>query len=177
MKRSIIIAGALVASSVIFSADKLYTLSQSQNTLNLTSGKVRLGEVYSEKLTTSYQVKFKDSSQLMVDVQGNTQDIYQIAYDDFVSTIEAVNKDRESSKKELLSLDNANWTKNATITMITKVTYQSQFQPNFVLTINETKVDYQADDQNKKNINSYLSDLRSYAIKMEDTYKEQNTFI
>jgi hypothetical protein len=177
MKRSIIISLGLIVSSLIFSADNIYALSQSKNTIELTSGKVRLGEVYSEKLIISYVVKNSESKQSMMNAQGGAGNIYQIAFDDFQETLETVNKAREKEKKEPLSIDSANWTEDMTITMITEVTYQSQYQPSFKLTIDESIINYDAKSSEKKSVIAHLSDLKPYAKKMYIQYKKSNSFI
>ncbi|ABV37332.1 hypothetical protein Ssed_2725 [Shewanella sediminis HAW-EB3] len=147
------------------------------NTIELSSGKVRLGKVYRETLTSSYEVTFNDDEGPSTAVNANTKELYSSAYDDLVSMIEKINKQKEKNKEDPLSIESVTWVKDAKIRLVTKVTYQSEFQPAFVLTIDQTTIEHDADIENAKNISEYLTDLKSYSKKMVSTYEQRNSFI
>ena len=175
MKQAIIIGTCLICASTIISADKIYNLYQSSNSISLTSGKVKLGEVYSERLTTTFNVILNDSQESFMNIETNTDDLFQVADDDFSSMIKSVNK--EKKKEELLNKESATWNRDATITITTVVTYKSQYQPSFDLTIDETIIKYVAVKEGAKAINSYIQDLKEYSSKMNTKYELNNSFI
>ncbi|EGR1279162.1 hypothetical protein D9A20_18700 [Vibrio cholerae] len=152
-------------------------MKQFGNVIELTSGKIRLGEVYRETLSSTYEVTFVGDDRPTTSVQSNTKNLYSSAFEEFKNTIDQINKSREGNKEEPLSIDSVTWSKDAKISLVTTVTYQSEFHPTFVLTIDETTIDYDADSKDSKNVSQYLSELKSYSDKMVMMYETSNSFI
>ncbi|SDR75773.1 hypothetical protein SAMN05216198_0315 [Halopseudomonas litoralis] len=177
MKRMLVLGASIVVASGLLGLEQINNFKQFGNVIELTSGKIRLGEVYRETLSSTYEVTFVGDDRASTSVYANTKNLYSSAYEDLKNTIDEVNKSREKNKEEPLSIDTVTWTKDATINLTTKVTYQSEFHPNFVLTIDETTINYIAGKDGSKNISHYLSELKSYSNKMEATYEASNSFI
>lgn len=177
MKRMLVLGASIVVASGILGIEKLHSFNQFGNVIELTSGKIRLGEVYNEKLTSTYQVTFVGDDRASTTIDANTKDLYSSVYEDLENTITEVNKSREKNKEEPLSIDNVTWTKDVTINLITKVTYQSEFQPNFILTVDETTISYESSAEEKKNISQYISELKTYSDKMVREYEAGYSFI
>ncbi|RFS28866.1 hypothetical protein [Aeromonas dhakensis] len=177
MNRTLILSVSIILSASILSIDKINSYIDSKNILPLVSGKVRLGKVYRENLTSTYEVTLDGSKEPIISINAKTTDLYNRVYDDFTQTLEQVNEERKREKKEELSHDNASWNKNAHIKITTQVTYQSEFQPNFVLTIDETNIEHIANDKSSKNIIGYIEELKNYTSRMESKYELQNSFI
>lgn len=177
MNRTLVLSISIILSASIFSIDKINSYVDSKNTLSLESGKVRLGKVYRETVTSTYEVILDGSKEPIISINTKTTDLYSKVYDDFTQTLEQVNEERKKDKKEALSYDNASWNKNAHIKLTTQVTYQSEFQPNFILTIDESNIEHIANDKSSKNIVDYINELKLYSSKMEYTYQSKNSFI
>ena len=177
MKRMLVLGASIIAASGLLGIEQLKNFKQFGNVIEVTSGKIRLGEVYRETLSTSYEVTFDGDKRASTSVYANTKDLYSLAREDLIEMLDKVNKSRVADKQEPLSIDSVTWTKDATITLTTKVTYQSEFHPNFVLTIDETTMTHDADSQEAKNISQYLSELKSYSAKMVSQYEKSNSFI
>ena len=177
MNRTLILSVSFILSASIFSIDKINSYIDSKNILPLESGKVRLGKVYRENVTSTYEVTLESSKEPIISINAKTTDLYNRVYDDFTQTLEQVNEERKNEKKEELSHENASWNKNAHIKITTQVTYQSEFQPNFVLTIDETSIEHIANNKSSKNIIGYIEELKNYASRMESKYELQNSFI
>ncbi|MBY8235479.1 hypothetical protein KW522_06500 [Vibrio fluvialis] len=177
MKRMLVLGASIIAASAIIGLDKINDIKQFGNVIELTSGKIRLGEVYRETLSSTYEVTFVGDVRPTTSVQSNTKNLYSSAFEEFKNTIDKINKSREGNKEEPLSIDSVTWSKDAKISLVTTVTYQSEFHPNFVLTIDETTIDYDADSKDSKNVSQYLSELKSYSDKMVMMYETSNSFI
>ncbi len=177
MKRMLVLGASIIVASGVLGLDKINKFKQFGNVIELNSGKIRLGEVYRETLSSTYEVTFVGDDRVSTSVYANTKNLYSSALEDLERTIDEINKSKEKNKEEPLSVDSVSWTKDATINLTTKVTYQSEFHPNFVLTIDETTINYVADNKSSKNISHYLSELKSYSNKMEAKYEASNSFI
>ena len=177
MKRMLVLGASIVVASGFLGIEQLNSFKQFGNVIELTSGKIRLGEVYRETLSSTYEVTFDGDKRASTSVYANTKDLYSSAREDLIEMLDKVNKSREADKEEPLSIESVNWTKDATISLITKVTYQSEFHPNFVLTIDETTIAHDADSQESKYISEYLTELKSYSAKMISKYEKSNSFI
>jgi len=177
MKRMLVLGACIVVSSGIVGIKQINNFKQFSNVIELTSGKIRLGEVYRETLSSTYEVTFAGDKRASTSVYANTKDLYSSAREDLAEMIKQVNANREKNKQEPLSIDSVTWTKDATVRLVTKVTYQSEFQPNFVLTIDETTIDHDADAEVSKNISQYLTDLKLYSNRMVAKYEKSNSFI
>lgn len=177
MNRILVLGIIIILSSSILSIDKINSHIDSHNILSLESGKVRLGKVYRETLTSTYEVTLDDAKDPIISINAKTTDLYSNVYDNFTTTLAQVNEQRKKDKQELLSIDNASWTKNAHIKLTTQVTYQSEFQSNFILTIDEKNIEHIANDKSSKKILDYIKDLKSYSSRMESDYTIKNSFI
>lgn len=177
MKRMLVLGASIVVASGLLGIEQLNGFKQFGNVIELTSGKIRLGEVYRETLSSTYEVTFDGDKLASTSVYANTKDLYSSAREDLIDMLENVNKSREADKEKPLSIDSVTWTKDATISLITKVKYQSEFHPNFVLTIDETTIAHDADSQEPKNISDYLAELKLYSAKMVSQYEKSNSFI
>ncbi|OQK14192.1 hypothetical protein AKL19_04460 [Vibrio parahaemolyticus O4:K55 str. NY3547] len=177
MKRMLVLGASIVVASGLLGIEQLNSFKQFGNVIELTSGKIRLGEVYRETLSSTYEVTFEGDKRASTSVYANTKDLYSSAREDLIEMLDKVNKNREANKEEPLSIDSVTWTKDATISLVTKVTYQSEFHPNFVLTIDDTTIAHDADSQDPKNISEYLAELKSYSAKMVSQYEKSNSFI
>ncbi|EKZ9180940.1 hypothetical protein RFA54_004475 [Vibrio vulnificus] len=177
MKLMLVLGASIVVASGLLGIEQLNSFKQFGNVIELTSGKIRLGEVYRETLSSTYEVTFEGDKRASTSVHANTKDLYSSARDDLIEMLDKVNKNREAEKEEPLSIDSVTWTKDATISLVTKVTYQSEFHPNFVLTIDETTIAHDADSQDPKNISEYLAELKLYSTKMVSQYEKSNSFI
>ncbi|PMH42615.1 hypothetical protein BCU68_13525 [Vibrio sp. 10N.286.49.B3] len=177
MKRMLVLGASIVVASGLLGIEQLNSFKQFSNVIELTSGKIRLGEVYRETLSSTYEVTFEGDKHTSTSVYANTKDLYSSAREDLIEMLDKVNKNREDKKEEPLSIDSVRWTKSATISLVTKVTYQSEFHPNFVLTIDDTTIEHNADSQDPKNISEYLAELKSYSAKMVSQYEKSNSFI
>ncbi|EHB5529322.1 hypothetical protein JX085_003496 [Vibrio cholerae] len=177
MKHTLVLGASIIAASAIIGLDKINDIRQFGNVIELTSGKVRLGEVYRETLSSTYEVTFVGDDRPTTSVQSNTKHLYSSAFEELKNTIDEINKSREGKKEEPLSIDSVTWSKDAKISLVTTVTYQSEFHPNFVLTIDETTIDYDANSKDSKNVSHYLSELKSYSDRMVVMYETNNSFI
>lgn len=177
MKRMLVLGASIVVASGLLGIEQLNSFKQFGNVIELTSGKIRLGEVYRETLSSTYEVTFEGDKRASTSVYANTKDLYSSAREDLIETLGKLNKNREAEKEKPLSIDSVTWTKDAKISLVTKVTYQSEFHPNFVLTIDETIIHHDADSQDPMSISDYLAELKSYSEKMVSQYEKSNSFI
>lgn len=177
MKQYFILGGFLVASAAIVSIDKIQENVQFNNTINLESGKVRLGSVYRETVESNFEVTFEGQTEPSLQVSDNTANLYSTAYEQLEKLAKELNRDRKSKKQEELSINDLAWTQNATIKLSTTVTYASEFQPKFVLTINAEEVKYEANTPNSKNVIYYIEQLKNYSDRMLTEYETNNSFI
>lgn len=177
MNRMLVLGASIIVASGILSIEQLNSFKQFGNVIELTSGKIRLGEVYRETLTSTYEVTFDGDKRASTSVYANTKELYSAAYEDLMEMLEQVNKSRKANKEEPLSIESVTWTKDATISLITNVTYQSEFHQNFVLTIDETTITHDADSKESKSISQYLYELESYSKRMIMLYETSNSFI
>lgn len=177
MNRMLALSFSLIVSSSILSVDKINSYIDSHNIIPLDSGKVRLGKVYRETLTSTYDVTLDGAQEPLIFIEAKTTELYDKVYDDFKRTLEQVNTQRKVEKQDPLTYDSASWNKNAHIKITTKITYQSEYQPNFVLTINEKNIEYIANDKSSKRILDYINELKKYSSDMEMEYQTKNSFI
>lgn len=177
MKQYFILGGFLVASAAIVSIDKIQENVQFNNTINLESGKIRLGSVYREIVESNFEVTFEGQTEPSLQVSDNTANLYSTAYEQLEKLAKELNRDRKSKKQEELSINDLAWTQNATIKLSTTVTYASEFQPKFVLTINTEEVKYEANTPDSKNVIYYIEQLKNYSDRMLTEYETNNSFI
>lgn len=177
MKRFLVLSAAVVLSSYVVGIEQFNSYKQFDNVIELVSGKIRLGEVYRETVTTTYEVTFEGDSAPSTSISANTQNLYSAVYDDFTDMLQEVNEERKSDEKEPLAIDEVSWTKNATIRLVTKITYKSQYHPRFVLTMDETELNYDSESERPKTVNEFITDLKSYSTSMITTYERENSFI
>ncbi|MFA0057386.1 hypothetical protein [Vibrio echinoideorum] len=177
MKRMLVLGASIVVASGILGIEQLNSFRQFGNVLELTSGKIRLGEVYRETLSSTYEVTFDGDKRASTSVHANTKDLYSSTREDLREMLDKINKNRVADKEEPLAIDSVSWTKNVTISLITKVTYHSEFHPKFVLTIDETTITHDSDSPESKNISQYLLELKSYSTKMISQYEKNSSFI
>lgn len=192
MKRSMIIGAALIISATILSYDKIHSISQFNNSLSTTAGHVRLGEVYSERETTKVTVTFDETGNEAMNFTVKTSELYSKAESELDKIIEEVNKQFEKEKKTLLTKDTVTWTENATIKLVTTVHYESEFQPNYNLIIDETEFKHtvppakdsaEAKDEQRvipdteKNIMDHFERLKTYSTSQVQAYETKFSFI
>ncbi|GHZ43867.1 hypothetical protein VCSRO173_3479 [Vibrio cholerae] len=70
MKRTLVLGASIIAASAIIGLDKINDIRQFGNVIELTSGKVRLGEVYRETLSSTYEVTFVGDDRPTTSVQS-----------------------------------------------------------------------------------------------------------
>ncbi|MGL4821825.1 MAG: hypothetical protein ACRC2W_02230 [Plesiomonas shigelloides] len=177
MKQYFILGGFLVASAAIISTDKIQDSIQFNNTMNLESGKVRLGSVYREIVESNFEVTFEGQTEPSLQVSENTANLYSTAYEQLEQLAKELNNDRKLKKQEPLSINELAWTKNATIKLSTTVTYASEFQPKFILTIDTEEMKYVANTPESKNVIYYIEELKNYSAKMLKEYETNHSFI
>ncbi|WP_158118902.1 hypothetical protein [Vibrio metoecus] len=95
MKRMLVLGASIIAASAIIGLDKINDIKQFGNVIELTSGKIRLGEVYRETLSSTYEVTFVGDDRPTTSVQSNTKNLYSSAFEEFKNTIDQINKSRE----------------------------------------------------------------------------------
>lgn len=177
MKGFLVLSAAIILSSYIMGIEQFNSYKQFDNVIELVSGKIRLGEVYRETVTTTYEVTFEGDSRPSTSISADTENLYSAVHKDFTDMLNEVNEERRADDKEPIVIDEASWIKDATISLVTKVTYESQYHPRFILTIDETLINYDSDSEQPRVINDYISDLKSYSTEMMTNYEKDKSFI
>lgn len=75
MNRTLILSVSIILSASIFSIDKINNYIDSKNILPLVSGKVRLGKVYRENVTSTYEVTLDGSKEPIISINAKTTDL------------------------------------------------------------------------------------------------------
>ncbi len=178
MKPALLVSIAIIIAALILSANDIGELRQSGNVLNLKSGKVRLGQVYRERLETHFEVRLEGEKQPLIDITRGTANIHKEALEEYVKTLTRANRKRKEKGLPPIRVNRATWSKDARIIMVTRVIYESEFQPEFALIIDRTIITYDADrPQEDKRVKDYLDRLKEHSRVMKDKYLERHSFL
>ena len=91
--RNTLISSAIIIGSALLSIKNIDSFIDGlKNTINLESGKVRLGTVYEEHVKTNFEVVDKSNNSTLIDLSAQTKDIYSKVESYVKDQIETVNK-------------------------------------------------------------------------------------
>lgn len=169
-KSAFIIAIAIISSSAILSTEKIATLIDDQNILQLENGTVRLGKIYEERLITTIEIKDAVTGEKLLSTESATNSLYLNSKNELQKVIDDINKDGgikgEGGKLEKLSLEQVTLKKNMTVSITTYIKYRSEYQPSFSLTIDTSEKPAGIGT----NIHSILVNTKDYSAKMLETF-------
>lgn len=178
VKYALIASSVIISSAIISMANIEHFITDRENILILENGKVRLGKVYEENVTTNFHVINKSDNTDLINITAQTKDIYDKSESYIKDQIDAINKNGgvpdKDGKKTKLDYQSVNWTTDAIVKKTTTVTYRSEYSNNFTLTIDASEETIPA---GTTPISTVVQSLQDYSKKMLDEYQLHNSLI
>lgn len=165
------VGGCLVLSSLIIS--KTINLKD-EHVISLTNGSIKLGEVYREMNVVSVKFSFDDAEM---------KETYMLSNDDPVNSYkdairaklqpwaDAIN--RESKKKEKLTVEQLGLKKSAILEISSSIVYQSEHHPSFTLRLKEKTIAVPVDSI----VYSFITDQVDSLLKEQQPDYDAASFI
>lgn len=172
----------LLSFSLLFSAGLLgwpnlsYWI-QKQNTVALPDGALRLGTVYAERIKSQLTVtRVADNSELLT-IEAQPDALYQTAVERILNNIRDLNDQAKASQGEnfkAVNFDNAMWSDDVRVKLVTELEYQAEYQPHVSVVIDSHD---QVVKKEKANIKQILSGIEHYGADQMNRYRKQFSFI
>ena len=166
----------VIAATTIASIDKIQPLINDRNIIQLENGNVRLGKVYEERLNTDYTVTDSNGKEVF-SITSPTPNIYDAVYQKIKEGVDGINAnggvDSGDGKKEKLTMSVVEWTNDVKIKQSTYVTYKSETQNMFVLTLDTSDTTI----PKGSSILSTIEPLKKHSQQMMQRFERENSFL
>ena len=176
-KSIIVLCIGIIAASAIASIDKIQPLINDRNIIQLENGNVRLGKVYEERINTDYTVTDSNGKEVF-SITSSTPNIYTAVYNKVKEDIDGVNAnggvDSGDGKKNKLAIPTVEWTTDVKIKKTTYVTYKSETQNMFVLTLDASDTTI---PKGSMPILSAIEPLKIYSQQMMQKFELESSFL
>lgn len=168
---SVILGLSIITASAIYAAPALINEFMNRNVIGTTNGGVRLGQIYNESLKMKVEIKNTESGDVFLSVDENADRAYEAAQAEYEKLIQASNKNAKDDDK--ITAATATLKVHMTMTLTSYVSYRSEHQPVYVLTLDEhvTTVGVGA------NINRTLIQVKDYSEKIHKEFSEKNQLL
>lgn len=167
----------LVVSALILVIGQLNSLMTDENTLATPSGKYRLGQVYSEELSSELLItRVSDNGQLLK-VNAKPDEVYPQAIEKVLYYIQQINDKahpENPSSYVPVEFSSAMWNSDIRIKLVTQVTYQSQYHKELRIVMDSSDRIIKKDQASIKPI---LDEMKDYGPKIMSKYKQGYSFI
>ncbi|MGL4204601.1 MAG: hypothetical protein ACRCRW_00500 [Aeromonadaceae bacterium] len=147
------------------------------NTLQLANGKVKLGDVYAEHLTSTLVISRVTDNGELLRVESSPAELYPQAVEKVLQYIQLINerasKDNSGSYTPV-QFESAMWSSDVRIKLQTTIEYQSQYQPQFRFVMESSDRIVKKD---KASIKPILDSMQDYGKQALATYQARYSFI
>lgn len=133
---SVILGLSIVVAAGIYAAPSLIKEFVGQNVIKTTNGVVRLGKIYNEALKVRLEMKNSETGVVFISVDVGADQVSNAGIKELENIIKAMNKEA-GGKEEKLSADAVALKVGMTITVTSYVSYRSEYQPAYELTLDE----------------------------------------
>jgi hypothetical protein len=172
-----IIALALIFATALGCLPSLSRWVQQDNTLTLSDGAVRLGTVYSERITSQLIIsRVIDNSELLR-VEADPEHLYAVAVERVLHNIRQINDQAKASQGNSFTpvlFDSAMWNDDIRVRLITSIEYQSEYHHPYRFTMASSDRIVKKD---KATIKPILDSIQSYGVAQLAQYRAQYSFI
>ena len=169
---SVILGLSIITASAIYAAPALINEFMNRNVIGTTNGGVRLGQIYNESLKVKVEIKNTESGDVFLSVDENADRAYEAAQAEYEKLIQASNKSAKGEDDKIIAAT-ATLKVHMTMTLTSYVSYRSEHQPVYVLTLDkhETTAGVGA------NINRTLIQIKDYSEKIHKEFSEKNQLL
>ncbi len=175
-KSIIMLCIGIIAATAIASIDKIQPLINDRNIIQLENGNVRLGKVYEERLNTDYTVTDSNGKEVF-SITSPTPNIYDAVYQKIKEDVDGINAnggvDSGDGKKEKLTMSAVEWTTDVKIKRSTYVTYKSETQNMFVLTLDT----FDTTIPKGSSVLAVIEPLKKHSQQMMQRFERENSFL
>ena len=147
------------------------------NTLQLADGKVKLGEVYAEHLTSTLIISRVTDNGELLRVESSPTELYPQAIEKVLQYIKLINERAQGDTTGTytpVQFDSAMWSSDVRIKLQTTIEYQSQYQPQFRFVMESSDRIVKKD---KASIKPILDSMQDYGKQALATYQARYSFI
>ncbi len=174
---ALILALGMVAAAVITQLGDGQHWFTPENSLQLADGKVKLGDVYAEHLTSQLVItRVADNGELLR-VESSPAELYPQAVEKVLQYIQLINERARSDTSGTytpVQFDSAMWSSDVRIKLQTTIEYQSQYQPQFSFVMESSDRIVKKD---KASIKPILDSMQEYGKQALTTYHTRYSFI
>ena len=174
---ALILAFGMVSAAIIPQLGNGHLGLKPENILQLADGKVKLGDVYAEHLTSSLIISRVTDNGELLRVEGPPAELYPQAVEKVLKYIQLINE--RASKESTdgftpVQFDSAMWSSDVRIKLQTTIEYQSQYQPQFRFVMENSDRIVKKD---KASIKPILESMQDYGKQALATYHARYSFI
>lgn len=148
---------SIVIAAAIYTVPPLVNDLRNQNLVSTTVGGVRLGKIYNESLKAKVVVRNTETGDVFIEVEENADNVYKAARKKLDELVEYSNT-KATSKEEKVTADGATLKVHMTVTINTHVSYRSEYQPTYTLTLE----DHETTAAIGANVNRVLQQAQEY---------------
>ena len=172
-----LLAGALVIAALLTSLAPLSAWLQNNNTLPLHDGAVRLGIVYSERLTSRLVVTRVIDNTELLRVEADPEHLYPLAVEQVLHSIRQINAQAKVTQGDNFTpvlFESAMWNDDIRIHQETYIDYESEFHHPYRFTMDSSD---RIIKKEKAAIKPLLDSIQFYGKNQLLRYRAQYSFI